>query len=210
MNIYLFTYVSFLLNSWSEDLLKRILEIQSSDRYTWDIWYVANFSPQTRATSRRRSQVSESSPHDPLASLNSIDFHFLYLHEATAAYSCRVLFASGAEVRLSRSLRGTQTQGTEKWERPQEPKSWGWKSEERLSRDGWWHFQWTLLKTQSGLYLKSVEELQIGEKSPFLEIGTKWGKTSWSPEVGLPEPRWRGAIGWMNSEVPSGFMMLGD
>lgn len=156
------------------------------------------------------SQVSESSPHDPLASLNSIDFHFLYLHEATAAYSCRVVFASGAEVRLSRSLRGTQTPGTEKWERPQEPKSWGWKSEERFSRNGWWHFQWTLLKTQSGLYLKSVEELQIGEKSPFLEIGTKWGKMSWSPEVGLPKPRWRGAIGWMNSEVPSGFMMLGD
>lgn len=58
------------------------------------------FSPRLELLHPNTSRISEGSSHDTLASLNGIDFHFLYLHEATAAYRCRVEFASRVEFRV--------------------------------------------------------------------------------------------------------------
>lgn len=54
------------------------------------------------------------------------------------------------------------------------------------------------LKHRTGVYLKSVEELQVDGKSPFLEIGTNKGRMTSSPDMGQPEPGQEGTIGLMN------------
>ena len=68
------------------------------------------------------------------------------------------------------------------------------------------------LKCTTGIYLKSMEELQMNGKSPFLEIGTKKADC-----CGRQRPRRGSACSQVEkgplirraSEVPYGFKMLG-
>lgn len=62
---------------------------------------MANIFPRHKPLHRNVSRVSESSPHDTLASPRNIDLHSIYCHGAASAHGYRMVFVAGVLFGLS-------------------------------------------------------------------------------------------------------------